>query len=937
MAQKRKSKGDGGDLFIEGSGQLRMIDKSAEQQSLENGKVECLGMTFDSEDARRAYFTERLREKLADPDFRKIPGFPVATDEAILDASDPPHYTACPNPFLADLISAAERIKSKPENSYTCPPYSLDLIEKRTDEIYTAHTYHTKVPPKAIARLLFHYTQPGDIVLDVFCGSGMTGVAALMCSDTQLARELGGDAGARVPILCDLSPAATFIASNYLSPPPPHEFEIHAASLLKKADQEIGALWRLESEPNGSLEFCIWVEAFSCPHCQKDILSERVLDATENIGSARDFNCPHCNGLVSKAPTKGSGAVRLVRNRETYFDSILNKPVARIRRVPIAAQVRINDNSKRIELRQDQRNIILAGVRSQDWFPTAPLIEGERFTVKDCLAGYGITHIHHFYMPRQLATMACLWRLAGVAPTYRERRALRFWISSNGLSLTVLNRFAPTHHSQVNRYFSGTLYVPSTVAETSYRYAFQNKVKRLTRAFSSMQRWGRHSSAVTTQSATSLAQIPDNSIDYVFIDPPFGRNLQYSELNQIWEAWLQVQTQRDVEAVIDSTRHVDVPEYADLMRQAFEELARVLKPARWITVEFHNSSNAVWMAIQEGMLAARLVVADVRVLSKESETYKQSKQGLVKRDLMISAYKPPFDSLQKFEIVAGRPEGAWEFVRMHLAQLPIFSERLGEPEIVSERQDTMLFDRMVAFHVQRGISVPLSAAEFRVGLQQNFVERDGMYFLPAQVSDFDKKRASSAGLRQQELFVHDEASAIVWLRREIGKRPQSFQDLHPGFTRELQSWSKHETPVELRVILEQNFLRFDGRGSVPSQIHSYLSTNFKELRNLTKDDPALIAKAADRWYVPDPSKQIDLEKLRERSLLTEFETYKHAKERKLKLFRTEAVRAGFKAAYEGQDYKTIVSVAAKLPENVLQEDEKLLMYYDVASMRLGDE
>jgi hypothetical protein len=99
----------------------------------------------------------------------------------------------------------------------------------------------------------------------------------------------------------------------------------------------------------------------------------------------------------------------------------------------------------------------------------------------------------------------------------------------------------------------------------------------------------------------------------------------------------------------------------------------------------------------------------------------------------------------------------------------------------------------------------------------------------------------------------------------------------------------------------------------------------------------LIAKARDRWYVPDPAKQIDLEKLRERTLLAEFETYKQSRERKLKLFRTEAVRSGFKAAYEAQDYKTIVGVAAKLPEDVLQEDEKLLMYFDVASMRLGDE
>ena len=74
MAKKRKPTGGDGDLFIEGSGQLRLVDKSAEQQALENGKVECLGMTFDSDDARRAYFTDRLREKLADPEFRNTPG-----------------------------------------------------------------------------------------------------------------------------------------------------------------------------------------------------------------------------------------------------------------------------------------------------------------------------------------------------------------------------------------------------------------------------------------------------------------------------------------------------------------------------------------------------------------------------------------------------------------------------------------------------------------------------------------------------------------------------------------------------------------------------------------------------------------------------------------------------------------------------------------------
>ena len=84
MAKKQKTTGGDGDLFIEGSGQLRLVDKSAEQQALEKGKVEYLGMTFDSEDSRRAYFTDRLREKLADPEFRNTPGFPKGTDNDII-------------------------------------------------------------------------------------------------------------------------------------------------------------------------------------------------------------------------------------------------------------------------------------------------------------------------------------------------------------------------------------------------------------------------------------------------------------------------------------------------------------------------------------------------------------------------------------------------------------------------------------------------------------------------------------------------------------------------------------------------------------------------------------------------------------------------------------------------------------------------------------
>src|SRR5690606_17260960 len=90
-----------------------------------------------------------------------------------------------------------------------------------------------------------------------------------------------------------------------------------------------------------------------------------------------------------------------------------------------------------------------------------------------------------------------------------------------------------------------------------------------------------------------------------------------------------------------------------------------------------------------------------------------------------------------------------------------------------------------------------------------------------------------------------------------------------------------------------------------------------------------------RWYVPDPNKASDLEKLRQKALLREFRQYVESKGR-LRHFRTEAIRAGFAAAYQEGDYQTIIEIGDRLPERVLQEDLNLLMYYDNASLRTTD-
>jgi hypothetical protein len=445
---------------------------------------------------------------------------------------------------------------------------------------------------------------------------------------------------------------------------------------------------------------------------------------------------------------------------------------------------------------------------------------------------------------------------------------------------------------------------------------------------------------IDTKSSTASCMVQDNSIDYIFIDPPFGANINYSELNTLWEPWLGITTNVETEAIENSVQGKGLTEYRLLMTSAFTEAYRVLKPGRWMTVEFSNTKASVWNNIQTAISEAGFVVANVSALDKKQGSFKAyTTPTAVKQDLVISAYKPNGGFEERFQKEAQTEEGVWDFVRTHLKYLPVTKHGAGGAHLaaVTERDPRILFDQMVAYFVRKGYFVPLNSADFQEGLSQRFAHRDGMYFLPDQVAEYDKKKLAAGGIEQMSLFVSDESSAIEWLRQRLKDKPQTFSDLHPQFLKEIGGWQKHEQALELSALLEQSFLRYDGKGEVPSQVHSYLSTNFKDLRNLAKDAPELRAKGKDRWYVPDPNKAGDLEKLREKSLLKEFEEYHTTSRKSLKVFRLEAVRAGFKKAWQDRDYAIIITVARKIPENVLQEDPKLLMWYDQALTRTGDE
>jgi hypothetical protein len=919
---------------------LELTDEKAQS----TGPIECLGRTFENDEARRSFFAQALREKLKDPAFRQQDGFPQGTDEDILRMSDPPFYTACPNPFLDDFVRCHGR-PYDPSEPYQREPFAVDTSVGTTDALYKAHGYHTKVPHLAIVPSILHYTKPGDIVLDGFAGSGMTGVAAQWCgvapaeyrqeleAEWKGAGRLKPEWGARRAILNDLGPAATFIASGYNLPFDVKSFVREAERILNDFENELGWMYRTTHKDGrvGRINFTVWSEVFTCPECAGQIVFVDVALNRQTKKTRDHFKCPACDISLTKD--------QLERLHESRVDSATRQPSKRIVLRPVLLNYDV-DGSTYEKVPDAGDHALLDKIDRLPWpleVPTAAFDFDEMWEAPR-LRSRGITHIHHLFLSRPAQALAALWRCYQQISDPSVRARVGFVLEQAIWGMSLLARYAPTHYSQVNRYLVGTYYVGSQIVDVSVDYILRGKLSRLCALFAKYS--GRPDQVIVTTGTASAIHVPSNSVDYVFTDPPFGDNYPYAELNLLVESWHGVTTESSTEAIVDRSKQnrsaqKDVFRYQGLMSACMREYHRVLKPNRWLTVVFSNSKSSVWRALQEAIGSAGFVVADVRTLDKQQRTLKQVSGNAPKQDLVISAYKPSEALAQRFALGESTENGAWAFVAEHLRNVPVFVTEADRGEMIAERDPQMLQDRMIAFHVQRGLAVPISGSEFEAGLRGRFVERDGMFFLSHQVGEYDRRRASVTELKQLELFVTDESSAIRWARQQLHAKPRRLQDLTPEFTKQLQAWDRHEVTLELRDLLEQNFVHYDGDGPVPPQIHQYLSTNFKDLRKLPKTDPALVRKATGCWYVPDSAKAVDLEKLRHAALLREFQAYVENPQKRLKVFRTEAVRAGFKDAYDRRDYDLVVRVAAKLPESVLQEDEQLLMYYDVASTRLG--
>lgn len=923
-----------------------LFSSDSSQQVKMAGPVTCLGKTFANDQVRREYFLALLAEKLKAPEFRKIEGFPIGSDNDILNLSDPPYYTACPNPWIGDFVAEWEAQKPACEGGNHREPFAADVSEGKNDPIYNAHAYHTKVPTKVVMRYILHYTNPGDIIFDGFCGTGMTGLAAKMCGNKDMVLSLGyqvtadgsilkeekknnqsywvkfSKLGERRAILNDLSPAATFISYNYNTNTNPSVFERKALDIIELVEQRYKWMYEtldVKTETLGKVNYTVWSDVFSCPHCQEEIIFlDAAVDASGAV-TAQSFQCEKCGSTHNKS------SVEKIIERVTSHNGTI---VKRLKKVPVL--INYTTSKGRYEKRFSQSDQLLLSKISQHPIPKLcselTLDKNREQYKRDALHIRGIETISDFYTRRNLIILGALWNEA--INSEHSSNTLKYWLTS--IQWLVSNMYR--HRVGGGGGQQGKLTIPSLIREQNVFNIAREKLKDVIKMLSLTEDY-MGNNIISTSDTSTFQFLEHSSVDYIFIDPPFGGNIFYSDLNSIWESWLSVQTNDMNEAVVhkaQTQKAKKLSDYAKFMRQGLSVAYSVLKPGRWITIEFSNSQAAVWNVIQNSIQEAGFVVANVAALDKKQRSFRSvTSLTAVKQDLVISAYKPDENFEKRFITEAHSEDGVWDFIQTHLEYIPPVKVNDGALTYISERDPRILYDQLISYYVRKGYQVPIDSKEFQIGLSKRFSERDGMYFLPEQAAEYDKIKMSGNAVLQTSLFVSGEASAIDWLRQILKIKPQLFSDITPQFMQQLNGWSKNELMLDLRELLSQNFLCYDGQDEVPEQIHSYLSSNWKELRNLSKTDPALIAKAKDRWYVPDPNKSGDLEKLREKTLLKEFEEYKTAK-KKLKVFRIEAIRIGFKKLWEQQEFATLIAIADKLPSNVLEEDPVLLMYYDQA-------
>jgi 16S rRNA G966 N2-methylase RsmD/DNA-directed RNA polymerase subunit RPC12/RpoP len=491
------------------------------------------------------------------------------------------------------------------------------VLAPRTDPIYNAHGYLTKVPIDAILPYLRAFTRPGELVVDMFAGSGMTAVASRIAG--------------RSAVVSDISVLGKHIGDGYLAEVTSSELRIAAEGVVARARKYFGDLYdteRVEDHVRCESIRTIWSFVYRCVSCGQDII---YFDAMHAADWRTPSECPHCHEAFSKRSAEyvGDVPVRVValgRNGKQ-----VEQPVSELDLANIATA------------RSDQRLSLVPSKR----------IEPDREMYhRSALGKWGLEETKDFFSPRNAIALYHLWNEVNRVASDSLRQKLRFAFTA------ILPRSSRRYQWSPQRPLNAatqTYYIAPVYYEWNVFELYERKVEAAIRSDEELlaRRIALGLTSDTTQqyvvsSASELRHLKNESVDYVFTDPPFGSNLFYSDMSLFQEAWLGTTTDDDQEAVIHTNGQKAVnaaARYEHLLLSACEEAFRVLRPGRCLSMVFGNSSGRVWSMVQRILKNSGFESRPVHIgiLDKGQRSVKglvSGSESVITLDLIVTVRKP---------------------------------------------------------------------------------------------------------------------------------------------------------------------------------------------------------------------------------------------------------------------------------------------------------
>ncbi|MCI0526656.1 MAG: hypothetical protein L0Y56_04280, partial [Nitrospira sp.] len=461
----------------------------------------------------------------------------------------------------------------------------------------------------------------GDLVLDPFCGSGGTALAALM-------------EGCKA-IAIDRSPAATFITKNYCTPVDAEKLKEAFEELKRKAKPEID--WLYETRCNrcdgkATTAYTVYSQIFQCTRCLEKVplFDCEEVEGQTAAGKPKKVNvCPHCykrgHHEVIRSQSEKFGAVPVLV-------SYLCESGCR----PTRDERRYNDSDpKKREYFEKYDLGKIREIESKEiphWYPRG--YDMTRFSryQRDALYYYGVKEVANLFTKRNL------WALAVIKTHIDPSSFLNFCFSAILLNSSRMYR----HRTGGGGGPKGTDFM---IPQIGREMAVWTQLVEKVNLASGGSDYSYTEISISTQSACQMDNVPSNTIDYIFTDPPYAGTIQYGELSSVWEAWQGYSFDwHDEEITINLVRSKTETDWATMMFQAMAECYRVLKPGRWLSLCYHDTSEGTWALIQDIMAEVGFLVDksdSALFIDTGQKSYNQLVADKVtKRDLVINFHKP---------------------------------------------------------------------------------------------------------------------------------------------------------------------------------------------------------------------------------------------------------------------------------------------------------